>query len=159
MTSRTRRLGFALVAVILVVGPAGYLIFQKEIARLRFATAMFSGAEMVGPFRSMEEIFPITRIERSGKPVPLRIGQPITLPRTYAYRTQMKDLEAFLQETDTTGLLVVKDDRVVFEQQYSGNVPSSRTISWSVGKSFVSALVGIALHDGQIDSVEERGLQ
>ncbi len=155
MTSRTRRIGFGSVAAMLLVGLVGYLIFQKQIARLRFGTAMFSGAEMVEPFRSMEEIFPVTRIEKSGEPVPLQIGEPITLPRTYVYREQEKDLEAFLQETDTTGLLVVKDDRVVFERQYRGNVPSSRTISWSVGKSFVSALVGIALHQGQIESIED----
>jgi CubicO group peptidase (beta-lactamase class C family) len=147
-------MGFGSVAAILVVGIVGYLVFQQRIARLRFGMAMFSGAEMVEPFRSMAEIFPFTLIEKSGEPDPLRIGEPIDLPRTYVYRGQEKDLDAFLQETDTTGLLVVKDDRVVFEKQYRGNVPSSRTISWSVGKSLVSALVGIALHEGQIESVE-----
>jgi CubicO group peptidase (beta-lactamase class C family) len=143
------------VAALLGVGLAGYLTFHREITRLWFATTLFSGAEMVEAFRSMDGFFPVARIEKSPKPTPLPIGEPIALPRFYEYRDQAVDLQAFLQETDTTGLLIVKDDQVVFEQQYRGNIPTSRTISWSVAKSFVSALVGIALHEGHIESVAE----
>ena len=55
---------------------------------------------------------------------------------------------------ETTGLIVLRDDRVVFEDHWLGNDASTQTIAWSVSKSFVSALIGIAIDEGAIDAVE-----
>ncbi len=140
-----------------LVGAAVVLAFtsRREINRLRFATKMFSGAEMVEAFRSVDQLYPGTVIPRSTEPAPLSRGETIILPETYTISGETRDVQTFLDETDTTGLLIVDHDKVVFEDQYRGNVPTSQTISWSVGKSFVSALVGIAIDERHIGSVEE----
>lgn len=45
--------------------------------------------------------------------------------------------------------------RVLFEDYYLGNVKESKTISWSMGKSVVGALVGIAVAEGKIESIHD----
>ncbi|MEW6077579.1 MAG: serine hydrolase [Thermodesulfobacteriota bacterium] len=63
----------------------------------------------------------------------------------------MKEL---LKDTWTTGLIVIKNDQILFEEYYLGNTPDTLSISWSVGKSFVSALIGIAIDEGFIENVQ-----
>jgi CubicO group peptidase (beta-lactamase class C family) len=60
-----------------------------------------------------------------------------------------------LDRTFTTGILVVKNDAIVYEQYFLGNSASARNTSWSIAKSFISALVGIAIAEGKINSVND----
>ncbi len=149
------RLALRLLGALLLAAVVGAVVFRTEIRRVRFSLSMFSGAEMVEPFRSMADFFPHHRVARGPEASELKRGQPIELPENYEYDGETRSTAAFLEETDTTGLLVVKDDEIVFEEWWRGNDETSRTISWSVGKSVVSALVGIAIHEGHIESVDD----
>jgi CubicO group peptidase (beta-lactamase class C family) len=60
------------------------------------------------------------------------------------------DLDAFLTETETQSLIVIKDDRVVLERYANGWGRDSMVTSFSVAKSFVSTLVGIAIEGGLV---------
>jgi len=53
------------------------------------------------------------------------------------------------------GLIVVKDGRIAYARYELGNTPSSRWISYSVAKSVTSLLIGAAIRDGYIESVDE----
>ena len=44
---------------------------------------------------------------------------------------------------------------MIYEDYFNGNTPTSKHISWSVAKSFLSALVGIAVRDGLIDDIND----
>ena len=65
------------------------------------------------------------------------------------------DLDAFLAETQTQSLLVIKDDQVVLERYVNGWQRDSMVTSFSVAKSFVSTLVGIAIDEGAIGSLDD----
>jgi CubicO group peptidase (beta-lactamase class C family) len=65
------------------------------------------------------------------------------------------DLDAFLAETQTQALIVVVDDQVVFERYANGWRRDSMVTSFSVAKSFVSTLVGIAIEEGAIGSLDD----
>ena len=52
-------------------------------------------------------------------------------------------------------MIALKDGKVVLERYWHGADASSRFASWSVAKSFVSTLVGFAVADGLIKSVED----
>ena len=60
-----------------------------------------------------------------------------------------------LTSTQTTAFLIIKDDRLVYENYFNGYGRDSINTSFSVAKSFVSALVGIAIDEGLIDSVDD----
>jgi len=151
------RIAIAVLAVV-VVGVAILGVAKwREINRVRFVSSMFSGVEQVERFRSMEDYFPVRAFARSGPVSELTEGQPIALPETYTWYGKTGDTAAFLEETDTTGLLVAKGDgTLLYENYWRGNGKDTHWISWSVGKSFISALVGIALEEGKIESIDDQ---
>ena len=66
-----------------------------------------------------------------------------------------RDLDEFLEETDTLAFVVVHENRLVRERYFGGSTRESLLTSFSVAKSFVSALVGIAIDEGLIGSVDD----
>ena len=117
--------------------------------------ALFRGGPQVENFRSMATIYPARVIRRAPTPSPLPQGEPFQLPKAFSFQGAMLDTAHFLEEMETTGLIVIRDGRVVYEDYWLGNDATCQTIGWSVTKSFVSALVGIAIGEGAIGSVED----
>lgn len=66
-----------------------------------------------------------------------------------------RDFDEFLKQTDTAAFLVIKDDILLYEGYFNGYDHNSTVTSFSIAKSFVSALVGIAVSEGYIGSVED----
>lgn len=62
---------------------------------------------------------------------------------------------AFAPERNTQGVVVVRHGAIVSEWYADGADADSWTASWSVAKSFSSAVTGIAVADGSIDSVDD----
>jgi CubicO group peptidase (beta-lactamase class C family) len=62
---------------------------------------------------------------------------------------------AFADGMNTQGVVVVRDGVIVSEWYAEGSDRDSWTASWSMAKSFTSALVGIAIAEGKIPSVDE----
>ena len=65
------------------------------------------------------------------------------------------DLDDFLDGTRTQALIVIKDDRIVAEHYGDGWERDSLLTSFSVAKSFVSTLVGIAIEEGHIGGLDD----
>ncbi|MGH6958102.1 MAG: serine hydrolase domain-containing protein [Caulobacteraceae bacterium] len=103
----------------------------------------------------MATIYPARVVRRAAKAAPFEAGEPFELPAAFEFEGRRLDTAQFLSEMETTGLLVLKDGRIVFERYWLGNDATTQAASWSVGKSFVSALVGAAIDEGAIGSVEE----
>ncbi len=66
-----------------------------------------------------------------------------------------RDLEEFLRSTGTTAFLVLEGDTLVYEAYFNGHRRESTVSSFSVAKSVVSALVGIAVEEGHINSLDD----
>ncbi len=105
-------------------------------------------------FRSMDKIFPSKWIHRSSKPHQLNENYQ-KLEISYLFDERNRQMTEMLERSGTTGILVVKNDTIVYEQYFQGNTQNAKNNSWSVAKSFVSALVGIAIADGYISSVND----
>jgi CubicO group peptidase (beta-lactamase class C family) len=65
------------------------------------------------------------------------------------------DLERFLAQSDTTAFLIVRGDRLLYEGYFNGYDHDSVQTSMSVAKSVLGALVGIAIDQGRIGSVDD----
>jgi len=132
------------------------LLFNRcKIARLQFAMNMFSGKEQVERFRSIEDYFPTREIMPSSNPVEIPQTNSINLPETYMFSGKLHKTQDLIKETDITGLMVIKNDTILFENYYQENSATDHTIGWSVTKSFVSALVGIAIDEGHINGIND----
>ncbi|MGE5249168.1 MAG: serine hydrolase [Bacteroidota bacterium] len=64
-------------------------------------------------------------------------------------------LVEFLQSTHTTSFIVIKDDAILYEGYFNGYQRDSIVTSFSMAKSFTSALVGIAIAEGHIGGVND----
>jgi CubicO group peptidase (beta-lactamase class C family) len=67
----------------------------------------------------------------------------------------IQDLDAFLANTGAQAFLVIQNDTIIYERYFMGYQRNSLVTSFSVAKSFDSALIGIAIEEGYIKSVED----
>jgi CubicO group peptidase (beta-lactamase class C family) len=70
-------------------------------------------------------------------------------------RSTNGDLVNYLESSGTTAFLVIHNDEVLYERYFDGYDETSLQTSFSMAKSFASALVGIAIDEGHIKSVNE----
>jgi pimeloyl-ACP methyl ester carboxylesterase len=115
---------------------------------------LFSESHRVENFRAMDRVFPARAVPRAGD-VWAFDHAPAPLPDTYTFEGEARDLAAFLDRTETTGLLIVHRGAITHEDYRQGADETSPFTSWSMAKSVLSALIGIALEEGHIDSIRD----
>lgn len=116
---------------------------------------LFTGKQQFENFARFKEILPVSRMAASTKPIVMPEANSIRLPDTYAFAGENRSSEAFVEQTDTAALLVLKDGMVRLERYRLTGGRDVHWISWSVAKSFVSALVGIAVAARDIRSIDD----
>ena len=137
------RIGLALITAVILVG----LWKREEITRLLAVNSLFNENRIVSNFSNMEAAFLHKDIPRGNGPVsPLPEGTPMTMPDDYA---------SWVSARAVTSVLVLKDGQIVHEAYYLGTTPEDRRISWSIAKSFLSALFGILVDEGAISSLDD----
>jgi len=114
---------------------------------------MFTTLNTAVTYRNMEEIFPTRRIAAGSTPSAL--VATATPEIRYQYGGASYSIADFAKRTDTTGLLILKDNKIVFEGYYAGADQQDLFMSFSAGKSFVSTLVGIAVGEGKIKDLND----
>lgn len=116
---------------------------------------LFAGEPRYEMFSRMQELNSVTPLKASSKPFQFKEGPRIELPTSYNYGGRKRNLHSLLGGTHTSALLVLKDGAVRYEEYWLTGGRNVQWISMSVAKSFTSALVGIALADGYIKSLED----
>lgn len=85
----------------------------------------------------------------------------VATPRPWKEAAKMNEviypdtLNGELEGLGSVGLLMIKNDSIVFEKYWDGYNDSSKSGSFSMAKSITSLLIGAAIHDGLIKSVDE----
>ena len=98
-------------------------------------------------FRQMEKLVKVNRSAPSEHPFPLGEGRPIKL---------QFDIDAYMKHQRNAGLIIVQDGKIRFEKYGLDQTKEGRWTSFSVAKSFTSTLVGAAIKDGYIKSLEDK---
>jgi CubicO group peptidase (beta-lactamase class C family) len=112
------------------------------------------GEEQAKGFRDIEHIFKTNTIRRGAKVRPLPVSAHQIAP-TFAYDGKTWTVDDYMKAYRVSGLLVLKDGRIVLEKYALGRKPADRWTSFSVAKSVTSTLVGAAIQDGKIKSLNE----
>lgn len=115
----------------------------------------WSQAERDYWFKNLEQVAPTREIEPSENPFPLGEDLQDLSGLTYEVEGKTYTLDDFIEQNSVVGLLIVKNENVVFENYTNGNDQDSRWISFSVTKSVSSMLIGAAIQDGFIESVDD----
>jgi len=115
---------------------------------------LFTGIPQHENFSRVPELIPTSKMSPSSTPHDWPATDPIGLPDTYAFNGQSRATEDFLAQTDTAALLVLHDGAISYEWYGLTGGPNVPWISMSVAKSVISALVGIAVDEGHISSID-----
>lgn len=95
------------------------------------------------------KIFDNRTIKASSQPQSWAVAKEVnTLPNT-------PELSHFHQDLKSIAYLVIQNDTIVEERYWDNYGVGSKSNSFSVAKSFVSALIGVAIKDGLIESVKD----
>jgi CubicO group peptidase (beta-lactamase class C family) len=106
----------------------------------------------VGAYSHYDEIHPTRRVARAASPWMFKRSQADI---RYSYRGSPSSLSDYLSRNPVTGLLIAKDDEILFEHYQYGRTDRDRFNSASMAKSITGMLIGIAIAEGAIKSVED----
>ena len=126
-----------------------------KIKALNTTLTLFDEDKIVENFRSVAEFWPTRSLTQAKVPYVYNYGDPLNVPSSFAYNDQKLGTQQFLKDSWTTGLIVIQNDEIALEDYYLGNSAVTQNISWSMAKSFISALIGIAVNEGHIKSIEQ----
>lgn len=105
-------------------------------------------------FQHMDQLFATRAVRASGKPWVLPKDEK-KFDMSYTYDGKAYELDEFLEKTSTNALLVINNQRIVAEIYRNASNEKTRFISWSMAKSITSTLIGIALSEGKIMSIDD----
>ncbi len=153
MRKRTLALGAA--ALLLAGGAGWYASLDKETRGI--LAAMPTNADVLGwslsqrdaAFRAMDRITLLAdsrTIQPAAQPLALPAGKPLTIP----------GIDGYLAGQRAAGIVILQDGKIRFERYGLGFDAQGRWTSFSVAKSFTSTLVGAAIQDGKIRSLDDK---
>jgi CubicO group peptidase (beta-lactamase class C family) len=121
------------------------------------SSALFwRGRQQLAGFRNMDQLGPVRWIPA--------VADAFELPRadadlgglTLDFEGETLSIDDYIDNQRVAGLLVIQDGRILYERYELGNSEDTRWVSFSVAKSVVAMLVGAAIQDGYIASVDEK---
>ena len=106
-------------------------------------------------FRNIDRLFSTRTVPASGKAYPLPASDKQL--KNFVFKSNGKnfDLYDYVSLNRVGGLLVLKDGKIVFENYQLGNSEKTRWMSMSVVKSITATLIGAAIKDGHIKSIDD----
>lgn len=128
---------------------------NQDEERILWVSSLFSGSDQYQKFNRVYELFPTSNLVPSNNPSSFEIESMIELPNSFVYESRSVDVNEYLDRTDVSALLILKDGKIRYENYWLTGGREVKWISMSVGKSFVSALIGIALDQGHIKSIQD----
>lgn len=112
-------------------------------------------------YRNIDQLFPTRTVNRSDRVQPLSAASRPLDPKSLSIPDQDRpgtkmSLYEYISRNRVSGLLVIKNGRIAFEDYELGMDQASRWMSMSVAKSVTSTLIGAAIRDGYIKSIDDK---
>lgn len=106
----------------------------------------------VGAFSHLDRIYATRKVGGAGTPWKFKRS---TAEVRYPFQGRVSSLADYLSRNPVTGLLIAKDDSILFERYQYGRTDRDRLLSQSMVKSITGMLIGVAIADGAIRSVDD----
>ena len=141
-----------LLTIVLLIAIFAY---KDLYTRVMVVGTLFSGQEQYENLNRFYKFIDSSTLSPSSNPLHFKSSKAISLPTSFNFNDAVIGTENFLQRTDTSALLILQNGRIRFEKYWLTGGENVQWMSMSVAKSFISALVGIAIRDGHIKNIEE----
>ncbi|HBO13015.1 MAG TPA: serine hydrolase, partial [Halieaceae bacterium] len=154
-----RRPGLRLACVLLVLASPARAEYPHEDEPIGSVREVYDGQLLpdiqVNTFRNIHRLFPTRTVRAAEAPRPLPPAAETLGNFRFESRGRRWDLYDYLSVNRVAGMLVLKEGEVAFEYYGLGNGPETSWMSMSVVKSMTATLVGMAIRDGYIDSLDD----
>lgn len=114
----------------------------------------WSPAQQLAWYPAIESVYRVNVIRRGSYVRPLPAAKRQIAP-TWTYAGKTWTVDDYMRENKVSGVLVIKGGKILLERYAFGRKPKDRWTSFSVAKSVTSTLVGAAIQDGYIKSLED----
>ena len=138
--------------LIIIIGIA--IFYIPQALRVYKMIHLYDEDKIVFNFLNMDKIFPISKISASKVPHVFETRE-FKLPDVYLFDGKEHNLLEALDYFRSDGMVVLHNGDLIYENYWLGNSEDQKHVSWSVAKSFLSALIGIALHKGLIEDLKD----
>ncbi|GAB5500341.1 MAG: serine hydrolase [Pseudohongiellaceae bacterium] len=140
----------------IALGQNSYPHANEPIGSVR---AVYDGAlfpdTAVNTYRNIHRLFPSRVVQTGDHVYSLPVSEQTDLSLEFDSNGSTYDLYDYMAVNRVAGLLVIKDGTIVFESYQSGNNERTRWMSMSVAKTITSTLIGAAVQDGHIESIDD----
>jgi CubicO group peptidase (beta-lactamase class C family) len=143
-----------LIAAAAALALSGTALAQTPITPATPSILAWQGDKQALGYRSIETIYKTHVVRRGSKVHPLPAAAHKIEP-TFEFDGKTWTLGDYMKTYRVSGLLVLKDGKIVLERYGLGRKPTDRWTSFSVAKSVTSTLVGAAIQDGKIKSLND----
>ena len=141
--------------VILAILVLAIVMYSPNIYKLYKLATLYNEKSIAKNFISINKIFDTSNpISASEKPFVFE-KEDFELPNSYEFEGEQLNLIEGLDHFHTDGLIILHDGKMLFEKYWNGNTKDSKHIAFSVSKSYLSALFGIAIEEGLIKSIDD----
>jgi CubicO group peptidase (beta-lactamase class C family) len=106
----------------------------------------------VGAYSHFDELYPTHRVARAASPW---MFERAHADIAYSNRGNRSSIDDYLSRNPVTGLLIARDNKILVEHYQYGCTDRDRLISQSMAKSITGLLIGIAIGEGAIKSVDD----
>jgi len=109
----------------------------------------------VNTFRNIDRLFPTRVVKRGASVYPLPASDKPLTNVMFVSDGKDYDLYDYVSLNRVSGLLVLKEGKIALETYQLGNRENTRWMSMSVVKSITATLIGAAIKDGHIRSIDD----
>lgn len=149
------KLLWKIIAVVIILIAVLVICFWGKIKIIRTSLNSFKDENLAYTFQHTPEIQPTKEIRTGDDVFQFEKANNIELSKGFTFKNIFYSSEEFIEDTRTSALLVIEDDVIKYEKYFLGGDENTLFSSNSMGKSFVSALMGIAISEGYIDSIDD----
>jgi CubicO group peptidase (beta-lactamase class C family) len=153
---KIKTIALGVLGAVVAAAVAGWFSLDKETRGLLATTPtnrdllFWSEPQRDAAFRALDRLSVLAKsrvIPPAAQPAPLPAGAPLKMP---------VDIDVYMKGQRSAALLIVHDGKLRLERYGLGFDGNGRWTSFSVAKSVTSTLVGAALRDGHIKSMDDK---
>src|SRR5215831_4468856 len=114
-----------------------------------------TAAQQLDVYKNIEATYAVRTAKRGSTVHTLPMAAKQIAPKVNWNGKTYDDIGAFMLDARMSGILILQNGQIIFERYALGRKPEDRWTSFSVGKSVTSILLGAAIQDGYIKSLDE----
>ena len=132
-------------------------LVNQDVANLGLADSVlvWNESEKIAGYRNFDLLHPTRPIHVGGTAYPLPERLIDLSHLRYTVEGDTFDLDDYVEHNRVAGLLVIQGGEILHEQYSLGNTEESRWVSFSIAKSVSSILMGAAIQDGFIETIDD----